>query len=147
MLLRGLIIGFMLVLLVAPLAFGSESDSIMGFTIFKDKVILVEYAKWSMLGDGSLPQEQYPDIWQRDGGRDTLYLVKDDAALASLKTICGIYNVKLQPEVNIELSIDDQQTISDSGVRTRSAADDVLARKARIQAATTIDDLKAEMLR
>lgn len=130
----------------------TAEDGVMGFEILKNKVTAVQFAKWLIWGSSLLDEERYVEIWQREmiispDGLGVKFLVADDAALAELKVICAAEGVELGKEIGVELSAAHKQYIIDSNIYSINHVDDTVARAERIDAATTVDELKVEMLK
>ena len=102
------------------------------------------WAKWRLLADTVLSDELA--FWMRPERGKWEFLVSDDAELAALKAALDKEGIRYEAEKNVELIAEEKQHIENAQITDRSQVESVVTRAARIGAATTIEDLKEEML-
>lgn len=112
-----------------------------------DDSIVLTFTKWRVYGDKMLDTMKYRDVHQRleDNGQ-AKFLCVDDAELAILESACASESVNLGIPENIELSAQRKQYLVDAQFNRREGMEPIIARGERIQAATTFEELKQEML-
>ena len=127
------------------------NDGVMGFEIFRGTTTplfskwKVVVNKWTAIAGETLTGLE--EAWQEPQEDGTaFFLVESDETLAELKEILRRLNIQITSEVSVELTTQEKQWIQDSGIRSRSDVDATLVRAARINTATTIEDLKGIMM-
>lgn len=102
------------------------------------------WAKWKLVADAALKDEFA--FWMREEAGKWIFLVSDDRELLLLQAALGIERIKYGIEENVELSTQEKQHIENAQITDQSQVESVLARALRIGAATTIGELKEELL-
>ena len=133
-------------------AYAGDVSGVISVTSKRGELSLFEYAKWNLLADAYMAEEVYAPFagfHQRDeADGSATFLIPDDATLAQVKAVLDLYNVKYpMGEINVELTIDEKTTLELSSIRSRGEVTPLLKRAAAIRAASSLDELKEELVK
>lgn len=122
-------------------------DGVKSVTISEDGISL-EYAEFKLVAHKPANGPEFEDSWQRpeEDGTST-FLLTDAAELATVKSDLDRYGITFDPETNVALTARQKELLNSSGIRSRSGLSKELERLERIDAATTFEQLKDEVLK
>ncbi len=113
----------------------------------------IRYAEWKLIAETAAIYaafEVYSQNYEATG--PAVFLLADDAALASVKAKLDEVGIPYEKEVNVALTARQKELLAGADITSRSDVPEVLARLERIDAIVTTPDseedkLKQEMLR
>ena len=108
----------------------------------------IYYAKWRLIAETAAIYaafEVYSQNYEATG--PATFLLANDAELAFVTAELYRVGISHDKEVKVELTVRQKELLNDTNVTSRSDVPKVLERLERIDAATTFDQLKQEVLR
>lgn len=108
----------------------------------------IHYAEWKLIAHAEAIYPEFSETWQRPEPDGTItFLLSDNAELATVKSNLTRYGIKYDLETKVELTSRQKALLDGAGLRSRADVPRALERLELIDAATTVAELKAEVLK
>ena len=133
--------------LLSNCAYAADVDGVMAITTRKGRIVGIQFAETKIVADKPLDGDRYPDFWQRkEKGGAAILLAPDAAVLAQIEAALVLYRISYTTE-SVALPAQERQWLLESSVKSRGDVNAALERMRTIDAAITVNDLKATVLK
>ena len=135
-----------LILLFATPAY-AQMDGVIGVSTFKGKTTIL-YAEYKMIAHAQAIYPEFEEIRQayEDDGT-AIFLLVDDAELATVKGLLTDYGITFDKETNVALTARQKALLDGTRITSRSQVVPILEKLEALDAATTFAAWKEESLK
>ena len=121
-------------------------DSIISVKIHPDDTVKVVFAKWMIMAEKAIQSIYDPVTFpyrQRieDDGSATFF-AETDSELTKIKEILDGNQINYEKEIDVSLTTEERQWVSDSGITDRADVQAAIERNRLLSQARTVEDLK-----
>jgi len=121
-------------------------DSIISVEIHPDDTVKVVFAKWMIMAEKAIQSiydpVTFPYRQRIEDDGSAAFFAETDSELTKIKEILDGNQINYEKEIDVSLTTEERQWVSDSGITDRADVQAAIERNRLLSQARTVEDLK-----